>query len=135
MRRNVAFGDPATCQQQVRRYIDAGINYILLRLTSYDQIRQFEDVTEHLVMLILKSMPNSIQDSSQQARVASGYASRRGNSQDVIDHIVIITADLSGDAQWLAELTGISGTYGGTNPVNHTHNMLFPLLDGWTLSR
>jgi alkanesulfonate monooxygenase SsuD/methylene tetrahydromethanopterin reductase-like flavin-dependent oxidoreductase (luciferase family) len=54
MRRNVAFGDPATCQQQVRRYIDAGINYILLRLTSYDQIRQFEDVTEHLVMPILK---------------------------------------------------------------------------------
>jgi catechol 2,3-dioxygenase-like lactoylglutathione lyase family enzyme len=48
----------------------------------------------------------------------------------VIDHIVIITADLSRDAQWLSELTGINGTYGGTNPVNHTHNMLFPLVDG-----
>ena len=47
----------------------------------------------------------------------------------MIDHIIIITADLSGDAEWIAELTGISGTYGGTNPVNHTHNMLFPLVD------
>jgi alkanesulfonate monooxygenase SsuD/methylene tetrahydromethanopterin reductase-like flavin-dependent oxidoreductase (luciferase family) len=49
LRRNVAYGDAEACQAHLRRYIDAGINYVLLRLTSYDQLGQFRAVTEEVV--------------------------------------------------------------------------------------
>ncbi len=48
----------------------------------------------------------------------------------MLDHIVLVTSNLRQDAEWLADRTGISGTYGGHNPVNGTHNMLFPLSAG-----
>src|SRR5258708_6116403 len=48
----------------------------------------------------------------------------------MLDHIVLVTSNFRQDAEWLADRTGISGTYGGHNPVNGTHNMLFPLSAG-----
>ncbi len=49
LQRNVAYGDAAGCQAHLRRYVEAGINYVLLRLTSYDQLGQFREVTEDVV--------------------------------------------------------------------------------------
>lgn len=46
----------------------------------------------------------------------------------MIDHIVVVTDNLFRDAQWLSDRTGISGEYGGRNPLNSTHNVLFPLV-------
>lgn len=48
----------------------------------------------------------------------------------MIDHIVIVTGSLHADAEWFAGQTGVSAEYGGINPVNGTHNMLFPLNGG-----
>ena len=48
----------------------------------------------------------------------------------MLDHIVVVTSNFRQDAEWLADHTSISGTYGGSNPVNGTHNMLFPLNAG-----
>ncbi len=53
LRRTVAFGDAESCQDKLRAYIEAGINYILLRITSYDQIAQFRAVTENVVHPLL----------------------------------------------------------------------------------
>jgi alkanesulfonate monooxygenase SsuD/methylene tetrahydromethanopterin reductase-like flavin-dependent oxidoreductase (luciferase family) len=53
LRRTVAFGDAESCQAKLRSYIDSGINYILLRLTSYDQLGQFKAVTENVVRPLL----------------------------------------------------------------------------------
>ena len=49
LRRTVAYGTAENCKDQLRRYIDAGINYILLRLVSYDQLAQFREVCEDVV--------------------------------------------------------------------------------------
>ena len=48
----------------------------------------------------------------------------------MLDHIVVVTGNLSQDASWLAERTGVKGKVGGSNPVNGTCNILFPLGDG-----
>jgi alkanesulfonate monooxygenase SsuD/methylene tetrahydromethanopterin reductase-like flavin-dependent oxidoreductase (luciferase family) len=47
--RNVAVGDADACRQKLLQYEAAGINYILLRLLSYDQVAQFERVTREVV--------------------------------------------------------------------------------------
>jgi alkanesulfonate monooxygenase SsuD/methylene tetrahydromethanopterin reductase-like flavin-dependent oxidoreductase (luciferase family) len=49
LQRNVAYGDAAGCQEHLRRYVRSGINYILLRLTSYDQVGQFHELTADVV--------------------------------------------------------------------------------------
>ncbi len=49
LKRNVAYGDAKGCTEQLRRYLDAGIDYVLLRLTSYDQLGQFRQLTEEVV--------------------------------------------------------------------------------------
>lgn len=49
LRRTVAYGTADNCKEQLRRYIDSGINYILLRLVSYDQLEQFREVSEDVV--------------------------------------------------------------------------------------
>ena len=45
----VAAGSPAQCIQSLQRYVDAGATTILLRVTAYDQKRQFERVTEEIL--------------------------------------------------------------------------------------
>src|SRR6516164_7051121 len=45
----VAAGSPAQCVQSLQRYVDAGATTILLRVTGYDQKRQFKRVTEEIL--------------------------------------------------------------------------------------
>ena len=45
----VAAGSPEQCVQHLQRYIDAGATTILLRVTGYDQKRQFKRVTEEVL--------------------------------------------------------------------------------------
>lgn len=45
----------------------------------------------------------------------------------MIDHLIVVTSDLFATRDWVAEQTGVAGTYGGGNPVNGTHNVLYPL--------
>ncbi len=58
LQRNVAYGDAAGCQQHLRKYVKNGINYILLRLTSYDQLGQFREVTEDVVGPLVEEFAN-----------------------------------------------------------------------------
>lgn len=45
----VAMGSPAECIDNLRAYVDAGATTITLRLTGYDQRRQFKRVTEEVL--------------------------------------------------------------------------------------
>ena len=45
----VAMGSPEQCIEEIRRYVDAGATTITLRLTGYDQERQFRRVTEEVL--------------------------------------------------------------------------------------
>ena len=45
----VAMGSPAECIDSIRAYADAGATTITLRLTGYDQKRQFKRVTEEVL--------------------------------------------------------------------------------------
>jgi alkanesulfonate monooxygenase SsuD/methylene tetrahydromethanopterin reductase-like flavin-dependent oxidoreductase (luciferase family) len=45
----VAAGSPAQCVQSLQEYVDAGATTILLRVTGYDQKRQFKRVTEEVM--------------------------------------------------------------------------------------
>ena len=45
----VAAGSPTQCVHSLQRYVDAGATTILLRVTGYDQKRQFERVTEEVL--------------------------------------------------------------------------------------
>jgi alkanesulfonate monooxygenase SsuD/methylene tetrahydromethanopterin reductase-like flavin-dependent oxidoreductase (luciferase family) len=45
----VAAGSPAQCAHSLQRYVDAGATTILLRVTGYDQKRQFKRVTEEVL--------------------------------------------------------------------------------------
>jgi alkanesulfonate monooxygenase SsuD/methylene tetrahydromethanopterin reductase-like flavin-dependent oxidoreductase (luciferase family) len=45
----VAAGSPAQCVESLQRYVDAGATTILLRVTGYDQKRQFKRVTEEIL--------------------------------------------------------------------------------------
>jgi len=45
----VAAGSPAQCIQSLQRYVDAGATTILLRVTGYDEKRQFKRVTEEVL--------------------------------------------------------------------------------------
>jgi alkanesulfonate monooxygenase SsuD/methylene tetrahydromethanopterin reductase-like flavin-dependent oxidoreductase (luciferase family) len=45
----VAAGSPVQCIQSLQRYVDAGATTILLRVTGYDQKRQFKRVTEEVL--------------------------------------------------------------------------------------
>jgi len=45
----VAAGSPRQCIQNLQRYVDAGATTILLRVTGYDQKRQFKRVTEEVL--------------------------------------------------------------------------------------
>ena len=45
----VAFGSPQECIEQLRNFIDAGATTITLRLTGYDQERQFDRVTNEVL--------------------------------------------------------------------------------------
>ncbi len=45
----VATGSPAQCIEQIRGFIDAGATTLTLRLTGYDQKRQFKRVTDEVV--------------------------------------------------------------------------------------
>jgi alkanesulfonate monooxygenase SsuD/methylene tetrahydromethanopterin reductase-like flavin-dependent oxidoreductase (luciferase family) len=45
----VALGSPQQCIDRLQEFIDAGARTITLRLTSYDQKRQFERVTNEVV--------------------------------------------------------------------------------------
>jgi alkanesulfonate monooxygenase SsuD/methylene tetrahydromethanopterin reductase-like flavin-dependent oxidoreductase (luciferase family) len=49
----VAMGSPAECIESIRRYVDAGATTITLRLTGYDQKRQFRRVTEEVLSAFL----------------------------------------------------------------------------------
>jgi alkanesulfonate monooxygenase SsuD/methylene tetrahydromethanopterin reductase-like flavin-dependent oxidoreductase (luciferase family) len=49
----VAMGTPADCVENIRAFIDAGATTITLRLTGYDQRRQFKRVTEEVLPAIL----------------------------------------------------------------------------------
>ena len=42
----VAYGSPLQVQQKIRRYVEAGVNEITFRLTSYEQRAQFERLVE-----------------------------------------------------------------------------------------
>jgi alkanesulfonate monooxygenase SsuD/methylene tetrahydromethanopterin reductase-like flavin-dependent oxidoreductase (luciferase family) len=46
-------GTPADCVENIRAFIDAGATTITLRLTGYDQRRQFKRVTEEVLPAIL----------------------------------------------------------------------------------
>ena len=54
LRRTVAYGDAEACRKRLRDYVDAGINYILLRITSYNQTAQLKAVTEDVVRPLLE---------------------------------------------------------------------------------
>jgi len=45
----VAIGSPDQVRDRLREYLRAGVNYITLRLTSYDQMHQFRRVTEEVL--------------------------------------------------------------------------------------
>jgi alkanesulfonate monooxygenase SsuD/methylene tetrahydromethanopterin reductase-like flavin-dependent oxidoreductase (luciferase family) len=45
----LAAGSPTQCVQSLQRYVDAGATTILLRVTGYDQKRQFKRVTEEIL--------------------------------------------------------------------------------------
>jgi alkanesulfonate monooxygenase SsuD/methylene tetrahydromethanopterin reductase-like flavin-dependent oxidoreductase (luciferase family) len=45
----VAAGSPAQCVQSLQRYVEAGATTILLRVSGYDQQRQFKRVTEEIL--------------------------------------------------------------------------------------
>ena len=45
----VAAGSPTQGVQSLQRYVDAGATTILLRVTGYDQKRQFKRVTEEIL--------------------------------------------------------------------------------------
>ena len=45
----VAAGSPTQCVESLQRYVDAGATTILLRVTGYDQKRQFKRVTEEIL--------------------------------------------------------------------------------------
>jgi alkanesulfonate monooxygenase SsuD/methylene tetrahydromethanopterin reductase-like flavin-dependent oxidoreductase (luciferase family) len=45
----VALGSPQQCIDRLQEFIDAGATTITLQLTSYDQKRQFERVTNEVV--------------------------------------------------------------------------------------
>ena len=49
LQRWVAAGSPAQCIQTLQEYIHAGATTILLRVTGYDQKRQFKRVTEEVL--------------------------------------------------------------------------------------
>jgi len=49
----VAMGSPAECIENIRRFVDAGATTITLRLTGYDQKRQFKRVTEEVLPALL----------------------------------------------------------------------------------
>jgi alkanesulfonate monooxygenase SsuD/methylene tetrahydromethanopterin reductase-like flavin-dependent oxidoreductase (luciferase family) len=45
----VAFGSPQECIARLRAFVDAGATTITLRLTGYDQERQFDRVTREVL--------------------------------------------------------------------------------------
>lgn len=45
----VAAGSPAQCVENLQSYVDAGATTIMLRITGYDQKRQFKRVTEEVL--------------------------------------------------------------------------------------
>ncbi|MBO0709454.1 MAG: LLM class flavin-dependent oxidoreductase, partial [Candidatus Dormibacteraeota bacterium] len=45
----VAMGSPEHVRSRIQEYIAAGVNYITLRLTSYDQLHQFRRVSEEVL--------------------------------------------------------------------------------------
>ena len=45
----VAMGSPQRVRDRLREYLAAGVNYITLRLTSYDQMHQFRRVSEEVL--------------------------------------------------------------------------------------
>jgi len=49
LERWVALGSPQECVEHLRRFVDAGATTITLRLTGYDQQRQFERVTNEVL--------------------------------------------------------------------------------------
>jgi alkanesulfonate monooxygenase SsuD/methylene tetrahydromethanopterin reductase-like flavin-dependent oxidoreductase (luciferase family) len=49
----VAFGSPEQCIEKLRGFIKAGATTITLRLTSYDQERQFERVTNEVLSALV----------------------------------------------------------------------------------
>jgi alkanesulfonate monooxygenase SsuD/methylene tetrahydromethanopterin reductase-like flavin-dependent oxidoreductase (luciferase family) len=49
----VAMGSPTECVESIRQYVDAGATTITLRLTGYDQKRQFRRVTEEILPALL----------------------------------------------------------------------------------
>jgi alkanesulfonate monooxygenase SsuD/methylene tetrahydromethanopterin reductase-like flavin-dependent oxidoreductase (luciferase family) len=49
----VAFGSPQECIDKLRAFVDAGATTITLRLTGYDQERQFKRVTEEVLSAFL----------------------------------------------------------------------------------
>lgn len=49
----VAFGSPQTCIERLRAFIGAGATTITLRMTGYDQQRQFKRVTEEVLPAFL----------------------------------------------------------------------------------
>ncbi|MGH7916001.1 MAG: LLM class flavin-dependent oxidoreductase [Candidatus Binataceae bacterium] len=49
----VAMGSPAQCIDSIRAYIEAGATTITLRLTGYEQERQFKRVTEEVLSAFL----------------------------------------------------------------------------------
>ncbi len=49
LERWVAMGSPAECIENLRQFVDAGTTTITLRLTGYDQERQFKRVTEEVL--------------------------------------------------------------------------------------
>ncbi|MGH8012475.1 MAG: LLM class flavin-dependent oxidoreductase, partial [Candidatus Binataceae bacterium] len=49
----VAMGSPAQCIDSIRAYVEAGATTITLRLTGYEQERQFKRVTEEVISAFL----------------------------------------------------------------------------------
>lgn len=49
----VAFGSPQECIARLKAFVDAGVTTITLRITGYDQQRQFKRVTEEVLSAFL----------------------------------------------------------------------------------
>ncbi|GHO97227.1 hypothetical protein KSF_072750 [Reticulibacter mediterranei] len=49
----VAFGSPQECIDKLRAFVAAGATTITLRLTGYDQEKQFKRVTEEVLSAFL----------------------------------------------------------------------------------